>query len=64
MGEIDTTNKFLVGRSAKCLYIGNLARAGGPITLAESRNLAAWLGAMSDEPHEPFDAVLEAVRNT
>ena len=61
MGEIDTCNKFFVGGNRKEIFI---LKFGVQLSYADARNLGAWLAVVSSEPHESFDAVLDAVRNT
>ena len=64
MGDINTSNLFLVGMIGEKFQIMNLRALRGPITKDDAFNLAAYLVAMAEEDEGEFQKVLDAVQNT
>lgn len=60
--EIDTSNRFMVARDAKRLFI--MQKLPIALTDDDAINLAAWLVAMVADGDTKFAATIQAVRNT
>lgn len=60
--EIDTTNKFMVGRKGEDVVLLNPPR--GPISQDDAIMLAAWLVALSTDSSIEFGDALDAVSST
>lgn len=59
--EIDTLNKFMVGKVAGKVTIGRAPQ--GPLSKADAMNLAAWIVALGDNDGMSFDATREAIES-
>jgi len=59
--ELDTANRFLVGKLGDKLRV--LALFNRPLTQAEALNLAAWLVTLSGVDRVEFFRLLDAVQN-
>lgn len=60
--EIDTTNKFLVGRQLDDIVF--LVKIPNRIPRIDALLFAAYLVALAEETDGEFQAILEAVQNT
>jgi hypothetical protein len=62
MSEIDTTNKFMVGMTARDEFVMIMLPVRR-IPKVDALNLAAYIVALADPLGEEFSKVLEAVKN-